>query len=76
MTPTNFSDGRRFTISRRFHAAWAAFHWPAPRPTRRSGTGAVVDMSSFEEAQPARDSAATASRENDASLTEGSVSRR
>src|SRR2546430_17497470 len=38
---------------RRFHAAAAAFIHPARSPTRRSGLGAVGDMSNFVAVAPA-----------------------
>src|SRR2546425_11101557 len=76
VTPANFSDGRVFETTRRFHAASPAFISPARRPTRRSGVGAVVDMSSFAVAHAARDSARIASdRDDDAAFTVGSGGR-
>src|SRR5438445_10498539 len=55
VTPANFSEGGVCDTTRRFQDAAAAFVTPARRPTRRSGLGAVVDMSSFVEAHAARD---------------------
>src|SRR5207249_9437211 len=55
VTPANFSDGRVFETTRRFQVASPAFIAPGRRPTRRSGVGAVVDISSFEGAQAALD---------------------
>src|SRR2546425_10346471 len=76
VTPANFSDGRVFETTRRFQVASPAFISPARRPTRRSGVGGVVDISSFAVAQAARDSATVASdRDNDAAFTVGSGGR-
>src|SRR5262249_769138 len=43
--PVNFSDGGVFESTCRFQAASPASNFPARRPTRGSGLGAVVDMS-------------------------------
>src|SRR5262245_21976206 len=43
VTPRNFSDGLVVDTSLTFHAAWAASHWPAFRPTRGSGFGATAE---------------------------------
>src|SRR5438034_10296722 len=76
VTPANFSDGRVFETTRRFQVASPAFISPARSPTRRSGLGAVVDISSFAVAHAARDSARVASeRDNDAAFTVGSGGR-
>src|SRR2546426_8704035 len=76
VTPANFSDGRVFETTRRFQVASPAFISPARRPTRRSGVGGVVDISSFAVAQAARHSATVASdRDNDAAFTVGSGGR-
>src|SRR5439155_25314444 len=77
VTPANFSDGRVFETTRRFQVASPAFIAPGRRPTRRSGVGAVVDISSFEVAQAALERARVASaRDNDADVTVGSGCRR
>ena len=73
VTPANFSDGRVFETTRRFQVASPAFISPARRPTRRSGLGAVVDISSFALAHAASDSAAITDREDVAEFTWGSV---
>src|SRR5256885_8278231 len=57
---------------RRFHAAAAAFIHPARSPTRRSGLGAVGDMSNFVAGAPAAAAAADAGRAS-LGLTRGAV---
>src|SRR5438552_12055144 len=57
---------------RRFHAASAAFIHPARSPTRRSGLGAVVDMSNFVPVAQAATAVPIASN-TDVDLTEDSV---
>src|SRR5438034_963530 len=57
---------------RRFHAAAAAFIHPARSPTRRSGLGAVGDMSNFVAVAQAATTVPNASRTS-LDLTGGSV---
>src|SRR5258708_18106465 len=56
----NCAEGGVRETTRRFQVASAAFIHPARSPTRGSGRGAVVDISSFDVAQAAAADAAIA----------------
>src|SRR6266705_1541362 len=71
VTPANFSEGWVLESTRRFQCASAAVIRPARSPTRGSGLGAVVDMSSLEVAHAARASAAIANDTERTVILEG-----